>query len=113
MTDRRDTIKRGDTETWTGTTGHAGPDPPFQGATAVVIFAKEKGATTNKIDGKPLDSFDTVDPDGAWAYTPTAAEVDEVGIYEIYLRATYADGSVKRFPTKGFWERTIQRTHEP
>ena len=103
------TIKRGDTEKWTGTVSHAGTDPPLQGATAVDLFVRSTAGAANIIDGEAVDTFDSA---GNWEYTPSAAEVDTPGNYFAYLRATYAGGETRRFPSDGFAQLKIGENFE-
>ncbi len=112
MADDTPTIKVGDTRTWQTTLTSAGDDDLTDVASAVV-YMRHKNGTTNKIDGSAAVVGATTATSAILTYSPTAANVDTAGEYNITWKVTFTTGSlVAAFPSKGFNRLNIEANIE-
>ena len=83
--------------TWSLLDGGAAVDLST-GVSDVVIHVRKRAATTNKIDGASV----TFTSGGGITYTPSEADVDTSGTFDILTVVQYSDGRHEKYPDTGY-----------
>ena len=105
-------IKQGDTRPWKTVLTSVGDDDLTDVASAVVYMRLE-GASTNKIDGVDATVGTKTKTTCPLTYSPSAADVDTTGTYNLYWRVTFTTGlTVASFPSRGYDQVVIEATYE-
>jgi len=104
--------KKDDRQPWK-TTLTADDISDLSTVTAVDLFMRKRLGSANVIDGGSCTIESATALAINAAYSPTAGDVDEVGRFQAYWRATFPGGITARFPTDKSWnEIEIQPTFE-
>jgi hypothetical protein len=94
-------LKKDDTQQWPVITVLANAvAQDLSTATAVVLYMRAVGSSTNKINGTAA----TIVGDGTAGqvtYTPVAADMDTAGVFRAYLRITWTGAKTSRWPNQG------------
>ena len=103
--------KRNDTNPISGTIKAGSPRVAVDIQSATLRFHMLNKTLTETIVDAAANNDQTGDGSdgtkGDWSYDPAAADTDESGSFRGEVEVTFADSTIRTFPTKGFFEINI------